>query len=980
MTHAGRPVRRLGFSLALVLTVGVCLVPAQLPAPRSIPPRVVRLRLLLGVGDAPGTRWDGAVKLTGGSLRSVELGRPGADDRLEGFGWKAATQPLGPGREAVAVSVLATAALTSLRTSFAVQTAFGSFSFPGEQADFGEELEFLDGRARVQRVPLAVPLDTSGEHQDYAAAAQSGDTVYAAYVAFVPGDQSHSWPRRIAVKPLSYESLARPAGGDQVLLAEYSRSRRSWTAPQAVSAVRQDVAGTAVAVDGLGRLWVFWSAQGRQGFDLLARVRDQGRWLPEIRVAEDPGPDLHPVAATDSTGTVWVAWQGFRRDNFDVLVSRQQGLGFSREERVSTSAASDWHPQIAAGPNGEVAIAWDTYDQGNYDVVLRRLRFNGRVGMELAVPIAATPKFEARPSLIYDRDNRLWVAYEESSERWGKEFGAYNTAGSGLYQGRTVRVRILGEHGVLSAADRLEAALEEGASEGRPVAAKSEIELPDAALARRRAANGTPYPPAPPAFGYPRLATDRRGVVFLAYRAFQAELSASQRPVWLERLVFFDGRSWSGPIPVPESDHRLDQQPALLSTGPGELLVVGTTDGRWRRPTSEEARSGLVISELDTGVLGRAPSLRPAVREAEHDGPVEDPARERQQRELLRNYRLTVQKEQLQLLRGDFRRYTEMSAGGEREGSLSDAFRYALDAAGLDWFACCDEDNGHEYAWWTIQKWSDMFHLPGRLVTLFAHDRVGGPPEGSRMVLFGRRGVRPLSRLAPAVGDFNPARDTEMLREYLRRFEGLGIVHSPTTARGISWTGHDPALEPVVELYQGYAQSAEGAEAPRTAGPADAIGGWHPEGVVSNALAKGYRFGFGAASGRMSTQQAYTNLWVTAPTRPAVLEALRKRRVYGSTADILADVTCEGHLMGEEFRVKGPPMIRVKLTGTTDFRRVHIIKDGRTVYTGDPRARVVDFGWSDPNSRPGTTAAYYVRGEQSDGELVWSSPMWITVE
>jgi hypothetical protein len=125
---------------------------------------------------------------------------------------------------------------------------------------------------------------------------------------------------------------------------------------------------------------------------------------------------------------------------------------------------------------------------------------------------------------------------------------------------------------------------------------------------------------------------------------------------------------------------------------------------------------------------------------------------------------------------------------------------------------------------------------------------------------------------------------------------------------------------------------------------------------------------------------AYANLWVAEPSRRGVLDALRKRRAYASTAPILAEVTCDGHLMGEQFRVKGTPMIRVKLTGTTDFRRVHIIKDGRVVYTGDPRSRIVDFGWPDPNVKRGATSYYYVRAEQSDGEMVWVSPMWITVE
>ena len=35
---------------------------------------------------------------------------------------------------------------------------------------------------------------------------------------------------------------------------------------------------------------------------------------------------------------------------------------------------------------------------------------------------------------------------------------------------------------------------------------------------------------------------------------------------------------------------------------------------------------------------------------------------------------------------------------------------------------------------------------------------------------------------------------------------------------------------------------------------------------------------------------------------------------------------------------------------------------------------------ADLAAEPGTTAYYYVRGEQADGELVWVSPMWITYQ
>jgi hypothetical protein len=55
-----------------------------------------------------------------------------------------------------------------------------------------------------------------------------------------------------------------------------------------------------------------------------------------------------------------------------------------------------------------------------------------------------------------------------------------------------------------------------------------------------------------------------------------------------------------------------------------------------------------------------------------------------------------------------------------------------------------------------------------------------------------------------------------------------------------------------------------------------------------------------------------------------------------------------------------------------------VIKDNKYVYTMQPDRREIEFTWRDQSAAAGKTSYYYVRGEQSDGEVVWVSPMWIT--
>ncbi len=981
----------------------------------------MRLRILLGVGDAEPTAWDGSVRITGGRITAAESWRPYPDDRVDGPSWKLSSHrlpPQGPARIAagrpgpmVDTGLLLGTELIHGSAKFEVTTAQGRFEFTGDQLAFGDARSYLGGRASVERIPWTTQLTTSAEEQDFPAVAQSGDTLYVAYVEFTHGDRSQKWPNQLSEKPKSFDALARPAGGDQVLLLEYSKSKRTSGQPQPVSAVRQDVARTAVAIDGEGRVWVVWSANNRGNFDLYARYRGRsGTWSSEMRLTQDPGPDLNPVAATDSSGAVWVAWQGWRKDNFDVLVARQRGDEFGRKERVSTSPASDWDPQIAAGVDGEVAVVWDTYDKGDYDVYLRRLKFAGKIAMEAPLPVAASQRFEARASVSYGMGGRLFVAYEESFPGWGKDFGAYETTGSGLYQGNTVRVTVLQGNEYFATADRLDevlrataaappsltprAAAKKAARTAQPAAIASTGQ-PNPELAKNRPPNGVPYPPGGQLSSYPRLAADAQGVVFLAYRA----AAATRAPlgwVWFENVAYFDGREWTGPIFLPGSDNLLDNRPALAASGRGDLVVVGSTDHRFSTAQvsagqlagrQEQVNNDLVLAELPTGAVARQAELQ-ALAAEKPEPPADDVRAEQEQVAMLRSYRTMHTTEKYQLLRGEFHRHTEISGDGSRDGALIDAWRYMVDAAYMDWIGCCDHDNGggREYTWWLTQKLTDAFYVPGRFVPMFSYERSVRYPEGHRNVILAQRGVRPLPRLPkmPDESAPSPAPDTQMLYEYLRKFDGIVAMHTSGTDMGTDWRDNDPKVEPVVEIYQGDRQNYEIPDGPRTNTAGDSIGGWRPLGFVSLALAKGHRLGFQASSDHISTHMSYCNLWVTEPTRAGVLEAFKKRRIYGATDNILAEVTAHGHFMGEEFAVKGPPTIRVKLVGTAGFHRVHIIKDGKYAYTGDPSGyanpRVLDFAWVDNEAKPGTTSYYYVRGEQVDGEIVWVSPMWITIQ
>ncbi len=106
---------------------------------------------------------------------------------------------------------------------------------------------------------------------------------------------------------------------------------------------------------------------------------------------------------------------------------------------MASSSSNEWNPAIAASSRGEVAIAWDGYRKGDYDVYFRTFDSAGCPGEEK--PVAASRRYEACPTLAYDPAGRLWMAWEESDEDWGKDWGVYSTSAIAVYHGRWLGIR-----------------------------------------------------------------------------------------------------------------------------------------------------------------------------------------------------------------------------------------------------------------------------------------------------------------------------------------------------------------------------------------------------------------------------------------------------------------------------------------------------------------------------------------------------------
>ena len=966
----------------------------------------VGIRVILGITDKEPAKWDGSASVDRGSITRIDPWRFSKEDEILGDSWKASTRPLTVRTATEARPVVSNGIILWLSgedesTEIKLKTAQGDFSLRLSDLPYGKFSHALDGRVAVDRIPPSVQVTSSLDEQDYpvAARAPNGD-IWLAYLEFRHNQDHDKLRAPLTAAPKDFSGYSAPPGGDQVLVKRFSQNR--WSEPIAITAPGGDLYRPSIAVDGSGRPWVFWSANEKGNFDLWARPIQNSVAGKVVRISDAPGSDVFPAAATDAGGRVWAAWQGWRQGKAAIFAAAQQGDGFSGAATVSNSPADEWNPAIAADSTGRVTVAWDSYRNGSFDIYVRTATAPGAWGPEIAV--AATAKYEAYPSIAYDAQGRLWMAYEEGPEGWGKDFGAYRSTGVSVYFARAVRLigldssgRLIQPESDLGAALPGVAAIREDTA-GRQSEAVG-WEKPDGERASRREPNAHPLPPPEPRNTLPRLAVDASGRIWLAFRSSHPTLWNPIGTVWSEYVASFDGKSWTGPIYLFRSDNVLDNRPALVSRRAGDLMVLESSD--YRHEIQLLTKRGWDMSMIRTyglpdpynndlyaSVLTLPPAPQPVagrdlgppppatlVSSGGSSGPEQSAISK------LRDYRVKSAAGDLKLARGEFHRHSEISYDGALDGTLLDQWRYILDAVGLDWVGCCDHDNGgaREYTWWTTQKLTDMFYTPGKFTPMFSYERSVAYPEGHRNVIFAQRGVRPLPRLpitkAEATG---PAPDTQMFYAYLKQFGGVTASHTSGTDMGTDWRNNDPDAELIVEIYQGMRQNYEMPDAPRSNSEKDSIGGWRPKGFINLALERGYQFGFEASSDHVSTHMSYTIVLVTDDRREAILDGLRKRHVYAATDDILADVSSGSHLMGDVFSTAEAPELRVKLSGTAAFARVHIIKDNQYVYTTEPGAREVQFRWRDNAAQPGKTSYYYVRGEQQDGELVWVSPFWIT--
>lgn len=709
-----------------------------------------------------------------------------------------------------------------------------------------------------------------------------------------------------------------------------------------------------VAVDGQGNLWTVWTAGDGRRWGLWAHDG-----VKAFRLTDHAYNDFWPRLARDREGRIWVAWQRVAEDaHFEIMLGRVGPGGVEGAVNVSGSATDDWEPAVCATSDGRVVVAWDTYRNGSFDVYLREFKTSPDGALEAsgpAIAVAASARREAHATVAADSQSRVWIAWDESVKNWGK-----HPQGASLHSDRTSEVACFAQGVVMRAPVRL--------MESLPALFRQFVE-------------------------YPQVAVDGKDRVWVLFR-FQNRIHpfytaggrrAQSYGMWHLFATQFDGKAWTRPLLLAGSNGRQDMRSDAAVGADGALVVAFAADGRTRQfPYMPVDYDVHLASLADFGVeaasfhLEDAPEL--GVVEPVDLDPERDP--------LPRAW--TIGGENYRLVLGDTHRHTDISrCANGRDGSLQDAYRYALDACGLDWLAISDHDQDilkhrndrterprQDYDWWRSQKYCDVVTIPGRFVAIYGYEHGGSYQArgGHKNVLLAERG--------------RAVEEVDAPEELFAALAGSGALAIPhQLADGGSrtdWEKWNAEYERVGEIFQARG-SYEYLGCPREA--AISTEGY----AMWDALAKGIRIGIIASSDHGQTHQARAGVYVedlpempadlshpSGFTRGGILAALKARRAFGATTAVAMQVSVGDNPLGRELAVEGAPVLRSLIAAAEPIAAVEVVRDNRFVFTTRPERKTFRFEYQDLDLAPGKSAYYYIRARIGKEDFAWSSPLWIT--
>lgn len=672
--------------------------------------------------------------------------------------------------------------------------------------------------------------------------------------------------------------------------------------------------------------WLTYAKENGVNWDLYAvELKEDGPQKP-LRVTSDPGVDVKPAAAFYDD-TLWMAWETNRDGRRQIYLTAVRAGQVGTPRLLSRTGANNYSPSIAAADDGRIWVVWHSFRENNFDLYGRRLE-GGNLGPEERLTRA--PGID-RGARLTSWKKQIWLAWEHASY-------------SGYQVGRatTKRVRV--------------------------------ARLKNGRLRSPKGMNKTQLFKGAEA---PRVALDDRGNLWVA-----ARVPRDRNSGWDVMLWRYTRDHWTKPWLVSMRKGR-SSRPGLAVFGKRALVCYQSDDtpGRWMSiQDSDQAKSDVFLATVRP--TGPAPNGR--LRLTAHEEP-----KDRFEAALIRDkwgedregWNVEHNGEKLRLYFGDLHEHSDLSVCDRANDETPDqSYQMMRDIVRYDFGGLTDHGKCfNAYYWNHLGKINRANSDPGRFMTLLGQEWSSSferRDHGYRWGYYGHRNLFFADPFFPRwfnpADGLTPAQLWETLVALKADFVSIPHQLADTGNVPVDWGFHHEIHQPVAEIFQ-FRGSYECRGCPRQAERTTPGGhflqdAWARGLVIGVVASPDHRGGIGKAA-------------VYAPelSSPAILQALRQRRTYGTTGPkIFLDVRVNGHFMGEVGDPPGgkPVEISVRADCPAPIRAVEINRNNVYIFRAEVKGNRCRLTFTDDDPPEGPVY-YYVRVTQRDGEMAWSSPVFL---
>lgn len=680
-----------------------------------------------------------------------------------------------------------------------------------------------------------------------------------------------------------------------------------------------------------------WVAHRDGQWHLVTRTARDGRLGDEYLVESHPAGLFHPRLVTGPDGRCWLVYERVEGQRTRIIARFLDNDAWSDPVPLATPGGSCYRPSLAIGPENGIWMAFDVYHDGHYQVFLQRID-------QPSDPISVTHNgyHNLQPSVATTPDGNLWIAWSSNQneafrDRWWMTKWVY-----------------------LRHFDGAQFRDPAGTPPGKDVYNEDSFQ----------------------GWEFPAVTVDAGGRVWV--------FGQSSHTLYAQ---YYAGNAWS-PLYTIAPRHWGTWKPRIRVTGAEELTIASMGLG------------GAQLQKLTPVPASSQPVLIPPAEPL----PVEVRPTPQRARPTI----TTANGEKLHIFFGDLHAHSVYS---DAVNDVDEFYHRYRDGYGYDFAALTDHDflDGMEITRSELKMmWnhSDRLTVPGKFVAFYAYEwtspaiaehAVPGASVGE-----GHRHILYPDQSGPLVSYGEESANTG--KKLLRRLQGVDALVIPhhTSWSGTDWDAHDETLQRLVEVCSTHGRFEYAGNKP-IGYRRDHI---HLGRFVLDGLAHGYRLGFVGGSDSHGLRWHATELegrdshvppgtrvgWkqdafrtgmtaILAPelTREALYEALFNRRCYATSGvPIVLDFRVNGELMGSDFTTTTVPRLTFRVTGTAPIRAVDIIRSGH-VFAGlqcQPGEGLASLSgeFEDTIIIPGEAHYYYLRVIQEDGNMAWSSPIWVQFE